>query len=149
MVHWHLNGFLSHEMFSSLFCKRKRISRRLILIAIWNNKISTLLLGEIMFPPCFALWSRVFQWDPVFSTPRVFHQTPCFPLTTGPRNPAPRTPYPGTPAPPFPPSLLTMCVQPEDSRVKSVEPFFAESATHIQLGIYLGEWSKVCWKYII
>ena len=90
---------------------KKRVSRRLIFIAIWNNKISTSLLGEIMVPPCFALRPRVFHWDPVFSTrPRVFHQTPCFPhpVFSTPRvfhTPGPRTPYYGTPAPRFPPSL--------------------------------------------
>ena len=69
---------------------KKRVSRRLIFIAIWNNKVSTSLLGEIMVPLCFALRPRVFHWDscfppdPVFSTtPRVFH-------TPGPRIPGPQ-----------------------------------------------------------
>ena len=117
MVRWHLNGLLSREMFSSLSWPKKRVSRRLIFIEIWNNKILTSLLGEIMVPPCFALGPRVFHWDPLFSTwPRVFHQTPSFPppdpvfstphvFHQTPCFPHPGTPYPGTPAPRFPPSL--------------------------------------------
>ena len=74
------------------FMTKKRVSRPLIFIAIWNNKISTSLLGEIMVPPWFALGFRVFRQtpcfpsDPVFSAiPRVFHNTG--PHTLGPRTP--------------------------------------------------------------
>ena len=87
---------------------KKSISRRLIFIAIWNNKISTSCLGEIMVPACFTLRPRVFHQipcfpHPVFSTrPRVFN-------SPGTRTPGPRTPYHGpTPAPRFPPSHLTV-----------------------------------------
>ena len=53
-------------------------------IAIWNNKITTSLLGEIMVPPCFAL------------RPGVFNQTPCFPdpVFSTPRDPVLRDPVP-------------------------------------------------------
>ena len=73
-------------------------SRQMIFIAIWDNKIlsshvdgENSLLGEIMVPPCFPPRA-------VFSTPRVFHQTPCFPRpvfsTPGfhPENPTSRFP---------------------------------------------------------
>ena len=60
---------------------KKRVSRRLIFIAIWNNKISTSLLGEKMVPPCFALRPRVFHTPGSRNPgprPRVFHLAPSF-----------------------------------------------------------------------
>ena len=106
---------------------KKRVSLRLIFIAIWNNKILTSLLDEIIVPPCFALRPRVFLWDPcfppdpVFSTrPRVFHQTPCFPH--------PGTPYPGTLAPRSPPNLaLVLRLLRYTIGLKNSRQFFIQS----------------------
>ena len=69
---------------------KKCVSRRLIFIAIWNNKVSTSLLGEIMVSPCFALRPRVFHWDPCFPPDPVFSTTPRVFHTPGPRTPGPR-----------------------------------------------------------
>ena len=128
MARWHLNGFLSHEMFSSLLWPKNAFHADYFSLQFEITKFRL---------HCYAKWfpcvlhldpmfytetPGVFNLDPVFSTrPRAFHQTPCFlhpmfstrprifhtpgPRAPGPRTLGPRTPYPRTPAPRFPPSL--------------------------------------------
>ena len=166
-----LHGMLAFEWFSfSLgvlfaFMTKKRVSRRLTFIAIWNNKISTSLLGEIMVPPYFHLDPMFsteipcFPPDPVFSTPFDF-QTPCFPH---PGTPYPGTPtsYPGSLAPRFPPSPAKRAVirwnhwaqSTQHSRRQIADTLIVAKATskwwtydcHIKIPAE-NDWKKSYWK---
>ena len=74
--------FLTKYLIRSVMIET-RVSRWLIFIAIWNNKIATShfneensLLGEIIVPQRFWVRPRVFHQNPRFSPDPVFSRIP-------------------------------------------------------------------------
>ena len=86
MARWHLNGFLSHEMFSSLLWPKNAIHPDWFSLQ-FETKFRLHCWAKEWFP-------RVLHLDPAFST-----ETACLPSDPG-------TPYPGILPPRFP---LTPC----------------------------------------
>ena len=101
---WRLDfvSFIAYKKVKIKFKKAKCVSDRcndLFKRKKYFGFRCTLMVPRVLhLDPVFSTKTPCFPPDPVFTTPCVFHQTPCF-LHPG-------TPYPGTPAPRFLPSVI-------------------------------------------